>query len=100
MAVENLSQNMNLMIDWPRTSTVVSFVQLPLFVNRNPHEFGLFQDVPQSANGALKKGRESHVGSQALLLDELTSFNDLFMALGRQRTIIPSSELEQVMTKR
>ena len=81
-----------------RTSTIVAFVQFPLLVNRDPHETSLFQDVPQGANGTLQKRRVGDIGNQAFGLDELTSLNDFFMTLGRQGTVIPSSELKSSMT--
>ena len=76
-----------------RTSTVVSFVQFPLLIDRDPHEPGLFQDVPERTDSTLKKRSVGHVGDQSFLFDELTSLDNFFVALGRQRTVVPSGEL-------
>ena len=74
----------------------MTFVQLPALVDRDPHEAGLFQDMPQGANGTLEERRVGHVGDQALLLDELTRLDDFFVAFGGQGTIVPSSKLWNV----
>lgn len=77
----------------------MAFVQFPLFVDRDPHETRLFQDVPQGANGTLEKRRVGNVGDQTFLLDELTGLDDFFVTLGGQGAVVPSSKLEMKMKK-
>ena len=72
---------------------VVTFVELPCLVGGDPHEVGLLEDVPQSADGALQERRVGNGGLEALGLDELTGLDDLLVALGTERDIDPSGEL-------
>ena len=72
---------------------VVTFVELPCLVGGDPHEVGLLEDVPQSADGALQERRVGNGGFEALGLDELTGLDDLLVALGTERDIDPSGEL-------
>ena len=73
--------------------TVVTLVELPGLVGGDPHEVGLLEDVPQSADGTLQEGGVGNGGLEALGLDELTSLDDLLVALGAERDIDPSGEL-------
>jgi len=72
---------------------VVTLVELPRLVGGDPHEVGLLEDVPQSADGALQERGVGNAGLETLGLDELTSLNDLLVALGTERDIDPSGEL-------
>lgn len=73
--------------------TVVTFVKFPCLGNRDPHELGLFQHMPESANGTLQKRSEGDIGDDSFLLDQLPGLGNFLVSLGTQRTIIPSSEL-------
>ena len=73
--------------------TVVTLIELPGLVGGDPHEVGLLEDVPQSADGSLQEGGVGDGGLEALGLDELTSLDDLLVALGAERDVDPSGEL-------
>lgn len=72
--------------------TVVTLVELPGLEGWDPHETSLFQNVPQGTNRALQERRVSYRDLDSFLLDELTGFNDLFVALGAEGTVIPARE--------
>ena len=74
-------------------STVMTLVQLPCLLDRDPHKLRLFKNVPEGANSSLQKRGKCNVGLNPLCLDELTSLDDFFVSLGGERTVIPSSEL-------
>ena len=71
----------------------MALVELPCLVDGDPHKVGLLKDVPESANGALKERGMGDGGLKALRFDQLTSFDNLFVALGTERNIDPTSEL-------
>jgi len=72
--------------------TVVTLVELPGFLDGNPHELGLLQNMPKSANGALQETGKSDIGLDAFLGNQLARLNDLFVAFGGERTVVPSGE--------
>lgn len=57
-----------------------------------PHKVSLLHYMPKSPNGALQHGSMSSLKSDTRFLDEFTGLYDLFMALGRKGTVVPSGE--------
>ena len=74
-------------------SSVVTFVDLPGLGDRNPHAVGLFQDVPQGADGTLLKRGEGNVGLDSGLGNELSSLGSFDVSSVTQWAIVPTGEL-------
>ncbi len=74
-------------------SSVVTFVDLPGLGDGNPHAVGLFQNVPQGADGTLLEGGEGNVGLDSGLSNELSSLGGLDVSGLAQWTIVPTGEL-------
>ena len=71
----------------------MTFIELPCLGNRDPHKFGLFQNMPQGANGTLKERSKGNISLNSFLLDQLSGLGNFLVSLRTQRTIIPSGEL-------
>lgn len=74
-------------------STVMAFIQFPVFRDRDPHEIRLLQNMPQGSDCTLQERGKRNVCRQSFLLDKLPSFDDFFVALWGERAVIPACEL-------
>ena len=72
--------------------TVVSFVQSPVLVVRNPVQVQLIGNGVISLDGSLKHGGVRDVKLETFLLEHLTSLNGFLDASFRQGHIVPPGE--------
>ena len=71
----------------------MTFVDLPGLGDGNPHAVGLFQNVPQGADGTLLEGGEGNIGLDSGLGNELSSLGGLDVSGLTQWAIVPTGEL-------
>ena len=73
--------------------TVVTLVQAPAALNRNPQAIGFVKRVIRGVDGATQQGGEHDVRKDVLLLEQLATALGFLDALLGQRDIHPAGEL-------
>ena len=71
-------------------TTIMSLVQLPSFVHRNPKTIRLIHNMVKSLDCTFQQRGVSYIRSNSFSFDKLSSLGYFFLSLGGKRAIVPS----------
>jgi hypothetical protein len=80
--------------------TIVSLIQSPRILNRNIHEIQFFQYNPKSLDGSFQSTCVGLIKCKSFRSKQSASLVRFLLALGRERTIVPSSKAIFIVPRR